>query len=132
MYKVLHSGESVTLSDGTVVQPSQVLGADKASISIVNITDTAPFNYLAEFCKGANLLICEGMYGDIEMRAEMRKKGHMLMQEAAKLASLAGVKNLFLTHYSPANTNPWEYKNEMESIFKNTVISHDGEHITLK
>jgi len=131
-YKFLHSGETVKLPDGRVIYPNQVLGEPRKPLTIVNMTDTLPFNDMVEFSRGADLLIAEGMYGDQSVKHDMNKKGHMLMQDACKLASSAGVKKLFLTHYSPANTNPWQYKDELKHIFKNVVISSDGESTVIK
>ncbi|MDE7099267.1 MAG: hypothetical protein K2O60_09000 [Ruminococcus sp.] len=41
-------------------------------------------------------------------------------------------KLLWLTHYSPALVNPNDYKESVQKIFADTVISRDGERITLK
>ena len=131
-YKLLHSGQAVQLPDGRTITPDQVLGPVRKATTIVNITDTLAFPELKLFAKGADLLICEGMYGDESMLADMNKKGHMLMQDAARLAYMSGVKNLFLTHYSPANTNPKFYAKQLKSIFSNTTISSDGSSIELK
>ena len=48
-------------------------------------------------------------------------------QEAAALAKEAAVKELWLTHYSPAMTHPKDYQDEVKAIFENTVIAKDGE-----
>lgn len=130
-YKTLHSGRAVTLPDGRVIVPEQVLGSPKEPTIIVNITDSVPLPAMAEFASHANLLICEGMYGDEGMKPAMDEKGHMLMQDACRIAKAAHVKHLLLTHYSPANPEPWEYEAELRQIFPDVVVSRDGECIEL-
>ena len=128
MWKVLHSGESVTLDDGTVVTTKDVTDGNRDSIKITYVTDTLPFYGIAEFAKNSDIFICEGMYGDSDKRQSMNQKKHMLMQDACYLASQANVKELWLTHYSPAMMNPEKYKKELTTLFKNVVISVDGQH----
>lgn len=130
-YKTLHGGQSVTLPDGRIIAPEQVLGPPKSPTVIVSVTDSIPLPTIAAFAQNADLFICEGMYGDKGMKQAMDEKGHMLMQDACKIAKEANVKTLFLTHYSPANVEPWEYEEELRAIFPNVIISHDGESIEL-
>lgn len=131
-YRALHSGKTAMLPDGRTILPEQVLGPPRVPTVIVNVTDSVPFSGIAEFARNASLLICEGMYGDEGMGQAVYEKGHMLMQDACRIAKEANVKKLFLTHYSPANTDPWKYQDELEKIFPNVVISCDGESITLQ
>ena len=75
--------------------------------------------------------MCEGMYGVPDKKESMNEKHHMLMQDACNIAKKAGVKRLWLTHYSPAEKEPSAYAEELRQIFPDTVISADGEKITL-
>jgi ribonuclease Z len=43
------------------------------------------------------------------------------------MAKDAGVKEMWLTHFSPSLNHPEEYKNEVRKIFENTVVSKDGQ-----
>ena len=64
-------------------------------------------------------------------KQSMNEKGHMLMQDACRLASEAGVKELWLTHYSPAEKHPENFEKELKKLFPNVLISKDGEKKTL-
>lgn len=97
----------------------------------MNITDSIPLPEMAAFAANADLFICEGMYGDKGMKQAMNEKGHMLMQDACRIAKEANVKHLFLTHYSPANAEPWQYGEELRRIFPDVVVSRDGEWMEL-
>ncbi len=129
-WKQLHAGGSVTLDDGTVITTEQVTNESRDSIKITYTTDSLPLDEIVPFAENADLFICEGMYGSLDKKESMNGKGHMLMQDACELASKAGAKRLWLTHYSPAEKNPEEFENELKGIFENVSISVDGMKIT--
>jgi len=72
------------------------------------------------------------MYGDPEDQVKAREKKHMMFTEAAQLARDAGVKELWLTHYSPSLTDPREYIHTAREIFPDTAASKDGRSKELK
>ena len=47
------------------------------------------------------------------------------------LAKKAGVKELWLTHYSPSMSYPKNYEGAARKIFNNTHVAKDGRSITL-
>ncbi len=131
-YKYLHAWESVTLEDGTVITPDMVLDGERAPISVCYMTDSTPTDAMPSFAHNADLLICEGMYGDDDMRDKMLEKGHMLFSDSARIAQEAGAKRLWLTHYSPALKNPQEYQESIQAVFSNAVLGYDGIKTTLR
>ena len=88
--------------------------------------DTRPTAAIEEEAAGADLFICEGMYGEKGKEAKAREYRHMTFYEAAKLARGADVKELWLTHYSPSLTYPEEYMNDVRSIFPRAIAAKDG------
>ena len=130
-WRVLHSGEAVTLEDGRKILPEMVTGDKRDPVKVTYVTDTLPIPEIEDFAHDADLFICEGMYGETEKKQSMNEKRHMLMQDACRLAEKAGVKQLWLTHYSPAEKYPENYEKELKKLFKNVRISKDGEKITL-
>ena len=130
-WKILHSGTTVTLDDGRTFSQADVISENRPSIIITYTTDTLPIPAIADFAQNSDLLICEGMYGDMTKKQAMNEKGHMLMQDACSLALQANAKKLWLTHYSPAETEPERYEQELKKIFPEVTISVDGEKITL-
>jgi ribonuclease Z len=132
LWKKLHGGESVTLEDGRIISPEDVTEDTRRPIKVTYVTDTLPFAEIAEFAKGSQLFICEGMYGDPDKKQSMDEKGHMLMQDACKLAADAGAERLWLTHYSPAESDPQRFESELRSIFPEVTVSADGERTMLK
>ena len=56
----------------------------------------------------------------------------MMFSEAAGLAKEAGVKELWLTHYSPATMWPEEFIKPVRAIFANSYVAKDGQSVELK
>ena len=88
----LQRGE--TIPDGDkVYTPEMVLGPDRKGLVVAYCTDSRPCDSIAEAAEGADLFICEGMYGEDSMLPKVREKTHMLFSEAAGLAKKAGARN---------------------------------------
>lgn len=131
LWKKLHSGSDVTLPDGRIVLPEEVTGEKRPPIKITYTTDSLPIGELVGFAEGSDLFVCEGMYGSLDKRKSMNEKKHMLMADACNIARKAGAKRLWLTHYSPAEKAPVEYEEELRKLFPYTVVSSDGERMTI-
>ncbi len=122
----LQKGEIITEADGTVFEPCMVMGPDRRGIKVTYCTDTRPMPLIVEQAQGADLFICEGMYGEDGKEAKAREYKHMTMYEAAKLAMQADVPELWLTHYSPSLVRPEEYLEKVRSIFSRAKMPRDG------
>ncbi|MGI6001981.1 MAG: ribonuclease Z, partial [Candidatus Merdisoma sp.] len=85
-----------------------------------------------EHAKGADLFICEGMYGEKDKQAKAVENKHMTFYEAARLAKEADVGELWLTHYSPSLTRPEEYMDEVRRIFPRAKAGKDRKSVELK
>ncbi len=131
LYRALHSGKTIQLDDGRQILPDMVIDSAREPISVCYITDSQPKDSMADFARGADLLICEGMYGDEDMHEKMEEKGHMVFSDSARVAQKAGVKALWLTHFSPALKDPEKYIDNAMAIFKNTAVGYDGIKTTL-
>ena len=116
---------------GNVYTSDMVLGSDRKGLKVTYATDTRPVDALPEFAKNSDLFICEGMYGENEKAEKAREYKHMLFSEAAEIAKKADVKEMWLTHFSPAMPFPENYIKNATSIFKNTVIGSDRKNVTL-
>lgn len=127
----LQKGESIE-ADGVIYTPDMVLGESRKGLKVSYCTDSRPTEGITEHAKGADLFICEGMYGDPENQAKAKEKKHMTMYEAAQMAQKAEVQELWLTHYSPSLTRPDEYINQVKKIFPAAVAARDGRMTELK
>jgi len=98
------------------------------SKTIVYTSDTSfsSKEKIADFAKGADLLICESSllksYGFPEISS------HLTAEQAGIIAKEAGVKTLVLTHFWP-DEPPCNYVDEAKTIFDNVVAAVEGEII---
>lgn len=125
LWNRLQKGETVE-EDGRVFTPDMVMGPSRKGLKVTYCTDTRPTPAIAAAAAGSDLFICEGMYGDPEMLPKAKERKHMLFIEAAQLAKQAQVKELWLTHYSPAMPNPKAWRDVAREIFPNTYTPRDG------
>ncbi|CDE01292.1 ribonuclease Z [Roseburia sp. CAG:471] len=126
----LQKGETIE-ADGKVYTPDMVLGPARKGLKVTYCTDSRPTVSMEEHAKEADLLICEGMYGEPEKDAKAREYKHMTMKEAAKLAKKAQVKEMWLTHFSPSLVHPEEYMDGVREIFPNSYVGKDGKSVDL-
>lgn len=129
-WSILQKGETLVV-DGKVFTPDMVLGAPRKGIKVTYCTDTRPVPAISEHAKDSDLFICEGMYGEPEKEAKAKEYKHMTMKEAAHLAKEAGVKEMWLTHYSPSLVHPEEYMAEVYEIFPQSVAAKDGRSLEI-
>lgn len=127
----LQKGETIQMK-GKTYTPDMVLGPPRKGIKLTYCTDTRPIPSIAANAKGANLFVCEGMYGEAGMEEKAVQHKHMTFKEAATLAKEAEVEELWLTHYSPSLIRPQDYIKEVKSIFRNGKVGRDKKSITLE
>lgn len=124
-WSLLQKGETVQM-DGKTYTPDMVLGPKRRGLKVVYCTDTRPVPVIAEYAKDADLMICEGMYGEEGKEEKARSYKHMTMYEAAALAKKAEPREMWLTHYSPSLNRPDEYIEEVRKIFPQAKAARDG------
>lgn len=125
-WKRLQKGEVINHGDITFT-PDMVLGPERRGLKLTYCTDSRPVPAIAAAAANSDLFICEGMYGEDENLPKAKENKHMLFSEAATLAAQAGgVKELWLTHYSPSLPNPKAYRDVARAIFPHTYTPRDG------
>jgi ribonuclease Z len=132
MWSTLQDGSAVSLADGRTVQPRDVLGERRRGRKFCFATDTIAAPGLAEFARGSDLFICEGMF-DEELAETAAEKRHLTAAQAARIAREAGVRRLGLIHYSPryADRELKRLLGEAKEIFPETFLSRDLQHVNL-
>ena len=89
----LHHGEAITLDDGRVIRPEDLVGAPRHGRTVVYSGDTRPHLPLIEAARGADLLVHEATFGGDELE-RARETGHSTAAEAARVAAEAGGRRL--------------------------------------
>jgi len=116
-------GETVSLADGRIVYPDEVLGPPIPGAKLVFVGDASEVEDLVEAAAGADALVIEGTYVEEERELAV-EYGHLVASEAAWLAREAGVKQLILTHISRRYPDHLVLR-EAQRTFVNTVIARD-------
>ena len=124
-WRYLQAGESRTGEDGTVYDPSMVLAEERKGLKVTYCTDSRPKDSLVHLAEGSDLFICEGMYGEADKEEKAAQHKHMSFREAAQMARDANVKELWLTHFSPAMPAPKAALSEATAVFANTRCGKD-------
>ncbi|MCX7665885.1 MAG: ribonuclease Z [Gemmataceae bacterium] len=129
-WKHLQRGETVTY-EGKTFYPDEVLGPPRRGLSLGYMTDTRPNQNLVEFLSGVDLLICEATYGDPADYPKAVENKHMTYAEAALVGVTTQAKQLWLTHFSPANHNPEFFRPQAEALYPHVVIGREHQTTTL-
>lgn len=130
VWSVLQKG-GIVEHNGKQYTSDMVMGKERKGISVSYCTDSRPVKRLIPFISHSDLFICEGMYGENEKIEKAIENKHMLFSEAAKLAKEAMVSKLWLTHFSPALSEPELFLENAVSIFENTILGEDRKCETL-
>ena len=124
-WSILQKGEAIS-ADGRDYTPDMVLGPQRKGIKVTYCTDTRPTESIANNAAGSDLFICEGMYAEKDKLAKAKKNKHMTFYEAAKLAKVADVGEMWLTHFSPSLIRAEDYMPEVRQIFSRAILGKDG------
>ena len=126
----LQKGETLEI-DGQIYTPDMVMGQARKGLKVTYCTDTRPTEGIVKNAAGADLFICEGMYGEPDKKDKARENRHMMFVEAADMAKRAQVGELWLTHYSPSLVHPEEFMGAVRKIFPEAVAAKDGRTVDL-
>lgn len=125
----LQRGQSVTVADGSTVEPSQVLGETRLGRKVVYSGDTAPCEALRMAAHQADLLVHESSFGDEEAE-RAAETHHSTARQAAELARDAQVKLLCLNHVS-ARYFGKELREQAREVFASTELPRDFDSVEI-
>lgn len=89
---------------------------------------TTNFDKLIEFCKDADMIICESSF---LKKHNTNSKTHLTAYDSGILASKSNAKKLLLTHFWPEENNNL-YLMEAKQTFKNVEVAEEGKKLILK
>ncbi len=122
----LHRGIAVTLEDGRLIDPSELVGPRRSGRLIVISGDTRPCDATIEIAQGADALVHESTFGDEEAERAV-ETGHSTAREAATVAARSGVRRLLLTHLSARYSRDASIlQQQAREIFSNVIVAKDG------
>lgn len=110
------------------IKASQVTYLEKGK-KVAVILDTAYTSEAVSLAKNSDLAIIESSFSK-EESSKAKEYKHLTAEDAAKIAKLAKVKSLFLTHISQRYESKLAIiEREAKKIFKNTKIAKDLEKV---
>lgn len=115
-----YNGKKVRLKD---------VASGNTGLKVVYSGDTKPCKTVEKISEGADLLIHDGTFLEVE---DAKGKHHADVSHAAKVAKSAGVKQLILTHISRRYKDMRPLETEARKFFKNTKIAHDFMKVQIK
>ncbi len=109
---------------------SYMIKLQNKDFKIVYTSDVGTINFdkLIEFCKDADLIICESSF---LKKHSTNNKCHITAYEAGILASESNAKRLLLTHFWPEEDKNL-YLKEAKQNYENVEIAKEGKKIILK
>ncbi|MCS7061616.1 MAG: ribonuclease Z [Anaerolineae bacterium] len=128
--RLLVAGQPITLADGRVIQPDDVLGPLQRGVKVIVTGDVGETHGLLQVARGADAIVTEGTYSDADAGLA-RENGHITVGEAARLARDAGAHQLILTHIS-GRYRERDLEDEAKRYFPNVIIARDFDTFKIK
>ena len=126
----LVQGQAVTLADGSVIQPEEVLGETIPGVKVVFTGDVGRIEPLLPHVQDADALVIEGTF--LHEEADMaRRFGHLTIRQGAEIARNANVRNLLVTHVS-RRYRERDMLNEARAIFPEVHLVRDFDQFTIR
>ncbi len=116
----------VVISDRELYTVNDITDGKVSPVKIAYVTDTLPCPAIQECIKDADLAILEGMYVCAADRPKHIVTEHLTFIDAAKAARNAGVKRLWLTHFSQTLSRPKDGLRKIRNIFNKAVCGYQG------
>lgn len=124
LWKKLQMGEEVTLDNGRVIKPSDVLESRRRGRKIVYSGDTSPCRALTKLAYMADVLIHDSTFS-CELADKAAIEGHSTARDAAQTALDAKVKKLYLFHISQRYSDESILLKEAREVFPESYIPSD-------
>jgi ribonuclease Z len=124
LYSRLQSGQSITLEDGRMIHPSEVLGPPRPGKVVSYCLDTRPCANAVKLSENADWLIHEATFTE-ELIEESNHFGHSTAIQAAEIAIEAKARRLLITHFSSRFPDIRLLLEEARSVFPQTVAAED-------
>jgi len=124
-FNKIKQGGNITLDSGEVILNEDLTEDPPPPKSYAYCSDTAYKPAIAEQIQGATMLYHEATFLDSHEHL-CKPTGHSTAKQAAQIAKDAQVDQLILGHYSTRYGDLNLFKEEAQTIFKNTFLADDG------
>jgi ribonuclease Z len=114
-------GREVRIEEVSKRRPGQI---------VAFVMDTRFCDAALELAAGADLLVCEATFLSADARLA-QEYGHLTAREAGRLARMAGVRKLVLTHFSRRYPDIDQFASEAGEEFDDVVLAKDLDRIAV-
>ncbi|GBU07425.1 ribonuclease Z [Bacteroidales bacterium] len=121
----IKDGADFITEHGELIANSRLTTAASAARKYAFCSDTAYSEKIIPYIQGIDLLYHEATFRDADA-ARAKQTQHSTASQAAKIASMAQVKQLMIGHFSARYPNPNILLEEAIAIFPNTVLAQEG------
>lgn len=128
LFARLQNGEDIEYKGKSISHQSVTTLVKGKKITL--ITDTLFCQQAIDLAQDAQLLICEATYAASHAELAHSHK-HMTSEQAAQIASMANVKQLYLTHFSQRYKDLTQLHQDACDIFPNTQLANDLQVVKL-
>ena len=126
----IKQGNDFVAEDGTIVPHARFTRPAALPGRYAYCSDTSFAPSIIKYIEGVDCLYHESTFLEKDMH-RAKDTFHSTARQAAEIASRAGVKLLVLGHYSARYANLDGFLEEAREVFKNVVLSVDGEELTV-
>jgi ribonuclease Z len=127
----IKNGEDYLAANGELIPNNQLTYPEPISRSYAYCSDTCYDSRVIEQVRGVDVLYHESTFTE-EMKKRAQETYHSTSLEAGQVALQAGVKKLFLGHYSARYTDLNPLLEEARSVFPNAHLSHEGLRVNVE
>ncbi|MCB9831244.1 MAG: ribonuclease Z [Planctomycetes bacterium] len=119
-------GETITLADGRVIEPADLVGPPRPGRSFAYCTDTRLCLGAKRLAQDVDLLLHEATYGE-EFWQLAEERRHSTIRQAAVLARAAGARTFVATHFSTRYDREKikELEDEARAVLPDAILATD-------
>lgn len=125
LFRQLQEGKAVKWQ-GKTFKPEQVLEKHLArkDRKVSFVIDTLPSSSYVAAIADSDVLVHESSFLE-EMKERAKQTYHCTARQAAEIAKRAGVKTLYLTHFSPRHKQTEKFEIEARRVFANSIAAKE-------
>lgn len=129
--KAVKRGDNLLMADGKMILNDEMVYKKTKSRSYVYCSDTAYDEKIVEYISEADVLYHEATYLS-DMMVQAKERMHSTVQDAAKIATLAGVGKLVIGHFSTRYLNREHFLREGKMAFSEVILAEEGKVIDIR
>ncbi|KAF0852261.1 mitochondrial ribonuclease Z [Andalucia godoyi] len=135
LLRELKQGRAVSLANGSVIAPNDVLGPSRPGRKVVLLGDTSNSDSILDIGKNCDLLVHECTLPR-SLASEAFARGHSTAAMAGWFARMLNASNLVLSHFSPRFDALRDYQllvQDASAAFgsKNVLVAQDFTHVPI-